>query len=81
MSDRRKVKYSKVPQYQEGGDGSELFEDEVEHNETIARPRTGKEKDDQLRDNKEAPKTSAQIWEARRKVLEKVLVYIGTKVN
>jgi hypothetical protein len=80
---RRKVKYSKVPQFQEGGDGSELFEEEVEHDEGIARPRTGKEKD--LRNTEDskgsAQKSSAQVWEERRRKAEKVLGYLGQKVR
>jgi hypothetical protein len=80
---RRKVKYSRVPQFQEGGDGSELFEEEVEHDEGIARARTGKEKELRNTEGQKGTvqKSSAQVWEERRRKAEKVLSYLGRKVR
>lgn len=78
-----KVKYSKVPQFQEGGDGSEIFEDESPHDDAIARPRTGKERTPTLGNSDEeieTRRTDAQIWEDRRRKCEKIMGYIGTKV-
>lgn len=48
---KRKVIYSKVPQFQEEGDGADLFEEDVAHDEgiyqiyvAVGKPRTGREK-------------------------------------
>ena len=79
-----KVKYSKVPQFQEGGDGSEIFEDDGTHDDIIARPRTGRERPSTAgheEDGVETPKTDAQVWEDRRRKCEKIMGYIGTKVS
>jgi hypothetical protein len=94
-SKKSKVIYSKVPQFQEGGDGTEVFDNDDSNadkgkilNYLVGKPRTGKEKrvdvDSPIRPLETSSGTNhadrALVWERRRKVAEKVLGYLGQKV-
>lgn len=90
---RGPVRFSKAPQFQEAGEGPDEYEEDGETTESsiqsprvISKARTGRErKKAQTPEQLEAVTPTrreqpADVWEERRKKLEKVAIYIGKKV-